>query len=1102
MPPTPDTFAEGLRKLRRIGDHPGLERQARTIPAAELESSEAGLELVHSRILFGHFGAADELCQAIIQRDHATEIVARAKIRRALLQVPRFGHFGAARELIQEVELESAGNRSHRRAQVLARLANCQLIAMERIYLLRGTTELVAACSEVETVARAFEDLGQFEDALTAQISLGHFRSIGPVSDPEGAREAFEKAIQLAQFWQLPAQEGEALLLLGGLLLGYPSSRHEGLENCERAREVFSRAGHLHGFWDVERLLAERHIQWGDDATEGLMACEKAYSDQDHLRWLESVLATLATCSLKSGRTHEALSYSEKASRICQRMGSVMAEIAGRLTIADFYARNGEYSKAIQNCEVVLEKTIPPIVACQVRQILATVRFAAKDMKGAESLRVRVLADCLALEDVWGASIAALNLASTYLAAGRLDAAKEILAEWIQRDEQRGAYLEAAEKHCLAAQIEVRLCLAEDPRADLPWPKPWQNIDAARRLIKGRNDPASKALMASTYQVQADFFLVREESSQALEAIAQAIEIYREIGYTFQAANSSFMMGLIHYQMAVTKGIVTSFSEAERALGLSLQYYENAGVHGQAQQARYLLAQLVARSGPLAASPEAHANLLRKAFAFLEAYENADRAARLSLVLRPQVALQEARLSLVAKEEIYRFAIDAALYAGDADLSLQWLERRKSRVFLEALASTPLRSLQASLPSEFLQKEAGYLEEIRAALSNQRAFELTTRLEAFYDEAQTQLGDQEYLRLRCGLPLDTTRIRGLLANPDPRGNAEGSSVVLAEYFVRDHDVLIYLIDPLRDGIRHFSVPIPRKRLETFVRMALTLPLSPRARLNRAAPPHFHQFDELIAPLVENVEPGDVICLVPHSELHALPLHALQYKGEPLIARHPVAYSPSASALSFCQARRRTGNEAKETLEAVVFGDPTCDSAGNRACAIAVAKLLGATPVLGEAATAAAFRSAAPHAEILHFQGHAIFDPDQPLDSALCLARGELLRAREIFDWPSLSTRLVSLGACQTGQSELRDGDELIGLVRAFLLAGSPSVLATLWPVHSDSTTFFMERFYDLLLGPNRKLSKAQALRQAMLETRSRWPEVYHWAPFVLVGDWQ
>ena len=182
------------------------------------------------------------------------------------------------------------------------------------------------------------------------------------------------------------------------------------------------------------------------------------------------------------------------------------------------------------------------------------------------------------------------------------------------------------------------------------------------------------------------------------------------------------------------------------------------------------------------------------------------------------------------------------------------------------------------------------------------------------------------------------------------------------------------------------------------------------------------------------------------------------------------------------------------------------------------------------------KSLSPSYDILHFATHAQLNEDDPLSSAVLLAKGGKedgrLEVREIFGM-DLKANLVVLSGCDTALGKLSTGDELVGLTRAFIYAGTPSVVASLWSVEDGSTAQLMASFYRNL----KTMSKAEALRQAQLELirgegRSdllvkrgvggigklgETPEAqpasqgpisvstshpYFWAPFILVGDGQ
>ena len=122
----------------------------------------------------------------------------------------------------------------------------------------------------------------------------------------------------------------------------------------------------------------------------------------------------------------------------------------------------------------------------------------------------------------------------------------------------------------------------------------------------------------------------------------------------------------------------------------------------------------------------------------------------------------------------------------------------------------------------------------------------------------------------------------------------------------------------------------------------------------------------------------------------------------------------------------------------------------------------------------------PSYDILHFATHAQLNEDDPLSSAVLLAKGGKedgrLEVREIFGM-DLKANLVVLSGCDTALGKLSTGDELVGLTRAFIYAGTPSVVASLWSVDDSSTAQLMASFYRNL----KTMSKVEALRQAQLE---------------------
>jgi CHAT domain-containing protein len=158
-------------------------------------------------------------------------------------------------------------------------------------------------------------------------------------------------------------------------------------------------------------------------------------------------------------------------------------------------------------------------------------------------------------------------------------------------------------------------------------------------------------------------------------------------------------------------------------------------------------------------------------------------------------------------------------------------------------------------------------------------------------------------------------------------------------------------------------------------------------------------------------------------------------------------------------------------------------------------LSGARLLAGDDASLAAFWEHAPLARILHLATHGIFRRDNPMFSALQLSDARL----SLFDLRerSLNLDLLTLSACNTGSTVPVGGDELLGLIRGFLLAGVRSLLVTLWEIGDESAPEFMSAFYrELRSGA----SLASATQSAICAVRERFPHPFHWAPYLLVGD--
>ena len=150
----------------------------------------------------------------------------------------------------------------------------------------------------------------------------------------------------------------------------------------------------------------------------------------------------------------------------------------------------------------------------------------------------------------------------------------------------------------------------------------------------------------------------------------------------------------------------------------------------------------------------------------------------------------------------------------------------------------------------------------------------------------------------------------------------------------------------------------------------------------------------------------------------------------------------------------------------------------------------------DAATTVVLRSESGGVDVLHLACHAQFRSDNPLFSAVQLGDG-WFTARDAYGL-RLNCGLVTLSACETGMNAVAPGDELLGLTRGFLSAGSASVLLSLWTIDDEATAELMTTFYAEL---GQAKSASAALRRAQMNLLQQRPHPFFWSPFVLVGRW-
>jgi CHAT domain-containing protein len=260
------------------------------------------------------------------------------------------------------------------------------------------------------------------------------------------------------------------------------------------------------------------------------------------------------------------------------------------------------------------------------------------------------------------------------------------------------------------------------------------------------------------------------------------------------------------------------------------------------------------------------------------------------------------------------------------------------------------------------------------------------------------------------------------------------------------------------------------------------------------------YDLLLAPIASHLATYRRLIIVPHGPLHYAPFHAFFDGQHYLVESHALSYLPAATFLHHSHQIQPAGTGL------LAIGYSYHDHIPN---ALMEAQSVAALwephhLLLEEQATLAQIQSLVSQFRLLHFATHGEFRADNPLFSGVALADG-WLTTLDIFNL-QLNASLVALSACYTGRHLIGGGDELLGLARAFLSAGTATVLLTHWAVADPTTAGLIRYFYQQLRQGVLKDKALQAAQCWLLNRETNitrpWPYAhpYFWAPFYLMGQ--
>ena len=475
------------------------------------------------------------------------------------------------------------------------------------------------------------------------------------------------------------------------------------------------------------------------------------------------------------------------------------------------------------------------------------------------------------------------------------------------------------------------------------------------------------------------------------------------------------------------------------------------------------------------------------------------------------------------KQVPYQKIISSLAKYGDTQKAFHYAEKAKARAFVDLIAKSKyfvylknaklqelsteekrlrkkLIDLQNRLDNEKkMFKERGVNQETKIELENARG-----ALQNFYTTNATK--NEYFASLSTVDTLTLSDVMKLI--PD--------GVSLVEYYYDPSHLYIWVIDNKRHHF--FKMDVASSELGNLTneyrnlvfegKDIRSIKIAKKEELPLAdSKNRFKQVNDALKSILLNGVLDHIkthkVYIVPHGILHYLPFQTLTYNSKYLIESFQIGHIPSATALKYVLAKRKEKPESMLALGNPELGTTQMELPFAEQEVQDLRNIYPAARILiREDASEANFKQQAGTHGIVHVASHGEFNSNTPLLSCLRLSAGNgedgRLETREIFGL-NLDAYLVTLSACNTAIGKLTKGDDVVGLTRAFIFAGTPSILGTIWSVNDESTSKFMNYFYDNL----KEMDKLESLQLAQIKmiNSENYSHPYHWAGFQLIGDY-
>ncbi|NOR21854.1 MAG: CHAT domain-containing protein [Candidatus Aminicenantes bacterium] len=508
--------------------------------------------------------------------------------------------------------------------------------------------------------------------------------------------------------------------------------------------------------------------------------------------------------------------------------------------------------------------------------------------------------------------------------------------------------------------------------------------------------------------------------------------------------------------------------------------------------------------------------------------------------IRSRIQLEELKASYLASDkriEAYQNLVNLLCKLSDSEPeklhdveAFDYLERAKARAFLDRLEVSQV-NISQGVDIELLSQGDGLMKEISGL--NLKLF--TPGLDEEKEKSikkQIRIREEQIEALKRKIRLSSPAYADLkypqiITLEQAQKQMLDSKTAFFEYCFGKENSYAFVITKRKFKI--FPLP-PAKKIQMQVAEYLKVINDKENHDFRLG---YELFTMLVLPgLDEKIEK---LVFIPDDILHYLPFETLLSQNDKrrwLIEDYKIAYTPSISSLREIIKHERL-SDIKPKKDLLAFGDPFFGSDEEVASARDTSETsppVGAFNIsrleysgqeieriasLFKKTKTDTFKRKEASEEklkdlnledykILHFATHCLIDDKKPYRSSIVFSIGnasaedEILQMREAFNL-KLRSDLVTLSACQTGLGQFIRGEGIEGLSRAFFYAGASAVLISLWAVHDQATSQFMERYYFHLRSSNSIMKALQKTKLEMINS-DILSHPYYWAGFIITGN--